>query len=242
MPVIFKNLLEEQADDICCGIIQENGYIACSCGCNGIFEPEDAEILDYYGDADFPDVQVYSMRDFISEVLPTLADEQVVNFSSSGDTGCNFGIGFQYIFETKVLVAGYWGGYSMEDETGDVRLFNCAQRDLRGDSSWPKDKIARQLTAMIKEIDGRHLGFLFVKPFDVLRTTVTEACPNCGAENSISDWSLEKDGLTAYCPRCGNLMMLCSECDDRCSWSPEKNRCDKFEKEESNVGDGRGNS
>ena len=44
--VIFKNLLEENANDICHGEVLEDGFIACHCGCKGSFEPEDAEIIE----------------------------------------------------------------------------------------------------------------------------------------------------------------------------------------------------
>ena len=46
VPVVFKKLLEQNGGDICCGRVSENGKIACSCGYKGIFEEEDAEILD----------------------------------------------------------------------------------------------------------------------------------------------------------------------------------------------------
>ena len=57
VPVVFKKLLEQNGGDICCGRVSENGKIACSCGYKGIFEEEDAEILDYYADADYLNVR-----------------------------------------------------------------------------------------------------------------------------------------------------------------------------------------
>lgn len=229
-PVIFQNLLEEKDDDICCGVIREDGCISCGCGCNGIFEAEDVRILDYYGDADFMEVHVYSINDFVTKILPTVADGQIVTFSSNGDPSCNFGIGFHHLLDTKVLLAGYWGG-CCEDETGIVELFNYCQSDLQSMESVRKD-VAEQVSAMIREIDEKYRGFLFVKsqryPFDKeeQRTaTVTEWCSVCGMENTIQGWSIERDGLTAYCPHCGNLMMLCSECERQCSWDTQSNRC-----------------
>lgn len=228
MPVIFQNLLEEKEDDICCGVIQEDGNIACGCGCNGAFEPEDVKILDYYGDGDFTDVHVYPMHDFVSEVIPALADEQIVTFSSSGDSGGSFGIGFHHLLDTKVLLAGYWGG-CCEDETGIVRLFNYCQNDLQSMESVQKD-VAEQVAVMIREIDEKYRGFVFVTPqkysFDEKqRGTVTEWCSACETENTIVGWDTEKDGLTAYCPHCGSLMMLCSECERHCSWDSQSDRC-----------------
>ncbi len=40
---------------------------------------------------------------------------------------------------------------------------------------------------------------------------VTEVCPNC--ENEIEmRWSVEEFGYKAFCPVCGNRLMLCDEC------------------------------
>lgn len=55
--------------------------------------------------------------------------------------------------------------------------------------------------------------------------TVTEVCPHCEAENTIA-WDTDKEGYTAYCPRCGKKMMLC----DDCRHSPGFTACDWEEK------------
>ncbi len=61
------------------------------------------------------------------------------------------------------------------------------------------------------------------------RYSVTECCPDCGAENTM-DWSIEQDGYKAYCAHCGHEMMLCDEClhaDDnqgqKCDWKSDFN-------------------
>ena len=41
---------------------------------------------------------------------------------------------------------------------------------------------------------------------------VTETCPYCGAEVEIHGWDTDRDGFKAYCPYCGNRLMLCDEC------------------------------
>ncbi len=43
--VRFRNLLEENGDDIQTGILLGDGTLACQCGCNGIFEEGDYEII-----------------------------------------------------------------------------------------------------------------------------------------------------------------------------------------------------
>lgn len=40
---------------------------------------------------------------------------------------------------------------------------------------------------------------------------VTEVCPNCESEITMI-WDVAKRGLKAFCPVCGNRLMLCSEC------------------------------
>lgn len=42
---------------------------------------------------------------------------------------------------------------------------------------------------------------------------IVEYCPNCEAEIEMR-WNVEKFGYKAYCPACGNRLMICSECRD----------------------------
>jgi hypothetical protein len=44
---------------------------------------------------------------------------------------------------------------------------------------------------------------------------IYEYCSHCTAEVVIL-WDVECDGLKAFCPFCGALLLLCSECDNRC--------------------------
>lgn len=41
--------------------------------------------------------------------------------------------------------------------------------------------------------------------------TVTEVCPNCESEITMA-WSTIDNGYKAFCPICGNRLMLCGEC------------------------------
>ncbi len=41
--------------------------------------------------------------------------------------------------------------------------------------------------------------------------TASELCPHCNYENEFQ-WDTEVDGFKAYCPHCGNIMMLCDLC------------------------------
>ena len=43
-----------------------------------------------------------------------------------------------------------------------------------------------------------------------METEVYELCPHCGLEAHLF-WNLE-DGYKAYCPSCGERLMLCDEC------------------------------
>lgn len=40
---------------------------------------------------------------------------------------------------------------------------------------------------------------------------VTETCPYCDSEVEMR-WDTDKRGYKAYCPVCGNRLMLCDEC------------------------------
>lgn len=43
---------------------------------------------------------------------------------------------------------------------------------------------------------------------------VTECCPFCGSE-IIMRWDCDELGYKAYCPVCGERLMLCDECQHR---------------------------
>lgn len=47
---------------------------------------------------------------------------------------------------------------------------------------------------------------------------VTEYCSNCEHEVTLK-WDMETDGIRAFCPHCGNRLMLCDMC-------PVHNYCD----------------
>lgn len=60
---------------------------------------------------------------------------------------------------------------------------------------------------------------------------VTETCPNCEAEVEMK-WDVEEFGYKAYCPHCGQRLMLCDEClhpngecEDNCDYCTETDSC-----------------
>lgn len=62
---------------------------------------------------------------------------------------------------------------------------------------------------------------------------VVEVCPHC--ENEIEmRWDTSTMGFRAFCPVCGNRLMLCDEClhtqDGDCDYDSELNSC-KFSRE-----------
>ena len=53
---------------------------------------------------------------------------------------------------------------------------------------------------------------------------VTEMCPSC--ENEIDmRWDVGQMGYQAWCPVCGNRLMLCSECTGQCDYDSTIDRC-----------------
>lgn len=59
---------------------------------------------------------------------------------------------------------------------------------------------------------------------------VVEVCPQCGEEN-VMQWDFERLGLNAFCPVCGEPMLLCDECmhreefDSSCANCPHTKDC-----------------
>lgn len=56
---------------------------------------------------------------------------------------------------------------------------------------------------------------------------VTEVCPHC--ENEVTlHWDVKGKGYKAYCPICGERLMLCSACHDDgygCDYDSETDKC-----------------
>lgn len=63
-------------------------------------------------------------------------------------------------------------------------------------------------------------------------TEIIECCPNCEREVNMM-WDTKADGYKAYCPYCGEQLMLCSECPHRnegdvtaaCDFDGESDAC-----------------
>lgn len=56
---------------------------------------------------------------------------------------------------------------------------------------------------------------------------ITEECPSCGEEVTLL-WDTERDGYKAFCPYCGERLMLCSVCHDDafyCDYDSKKDCC-----------------
>lgn len=58
---------------------------------------------------------------------------------------------------------------------------------------------------------------------------VTEVCPHCESEVTMV-WDTDKDGFEAFCPYCGNRLMLCDECQHTenpvaCDYCNETDSC-----------------
>lgn len=64
---------------------------------------------------------------------------------------------------------------------------------------------------------------------------VVETCPSCEYEIEMA-WDVERMGYKAYCPVCGNRLMICSECLDihgveHCDYCKATDTC-RYNKEE----------
>lgn len=66
-------------------------------------------------------------------------------------------------------------------------------------SLWGAEQTARRIDDMYEQQYGN---------------TVIEFCPECSTEVEMR-WNVERDGYKAFCPKCGNRLMLCDECQNR---------------------------
>lgn len=53
---------------------------------------------------------------------------------------------------------------------------------------------------------------------------VVEWCVYCNRQVTFL-WNQEQDGLMSFCPRCGNLLMICEKCDGECDYDYGFHRC-----------------
>ena len=78
---------------------------------------------------------------------------------------------------------------------------------------------ANRIEALLCKIDGLEANI------------VVEVCPHCDMEVEMK-WSVEMFGYKAYCPYCGQRLMLCDECqhpngkyEDNCDYCTETDSC-----------------
>lgn len=62
---------------------------------------------------------------------------------------------------------------------------------------------------------------------------VTEWCPHCETEVTLQ-WDIAEDGYKAFCPYCGNRLMLCAYCPrvEQCDYDEETDSCYYNQKEQ----------
>lgn len=61
----------------------------------------------------------------------------------------------------------------------------------------------------------------------IAQTEVTEFCPHCKNEVTLR-WNVKDRGYKAYCPVCGERLMLCSTCHDDgygCNYDSKTDGC-----------------
>lgn len=66
-----------------------------------------------------------------------------------------------------------------------------------------------------------------------MKREVVECCPHCDKEN-VFEWDVDEFGYKAFCPHCGQKLMLCDECQHRrdgcdycddCDWNESTETC-----------------
>lgn len=62
-----------------------------------------------------------------------------------------------------------------------------------------------------------------------MKEVVIEICPRCSNECEVA-WDTKKDSYHAFCPYCGERLMLCSECpatrgECSCDYNSQTDKC-----------------
>lgn len=92
-----------------------------------------------------------------------------------------------------------------------------------------KSELGKEVVRLRKENQEVHEAVIR-KQKELMRirgSLVTEQCHECGAENTI-EWNMAKQGYYAFCPNCGDPMMLCWECvvdSGFCDWDEDTSLC-----------------
>lgn len=64
-----------------------------------------------------------------------------------------------------------------------------------------------------------------------MKKEIVEWCSHCGAEVEMQ-WDIEESGYKAYCPYCGEMLMLCDECihsdSPSCDWNSKTQSCKRL--------------
>ena len=92
-------------------------------------------------------------------------------------------------------------------------------------SIWTPVQVLSSSTAAPAMLGERIATWLLQEPDSgpELRTyVVTELCSECEREVEIHGWDTERDGYQAFCPYCGEVLMLCDECQH----SEQRQPCD----------------
>lgn len=74
-----------------------------------------------------------------------------------------------------------------------------------------------------------------LRELEELKTKMAcEHCENCNTDIGIL-WDAEQDGLMAFCPNCGQPIMLCSICTHECDFDWGSGLCGQMEVLKKNV-------
>lgn len=120
----------------------------------------------------------------------------------------------------------------MDDERLTAVLRNCTHLDCercelgKDVLNTEKGYCRKTLTDAANRIESLN------QKIDELETNVVvEVCPHCDMEVEMK-WDVEMFGYKAYCPYCGQRLMLCDECqhpngeyEDNCDYCTETDSC-----------------
>lgn len=109
----------------------------------------------------------------------------------------------------------------------EIKFSKQSLPDFGTAAEYVKNSIVSELGTVVQDV--------VKKTEDSDSETVVEFCSNCEHEIEMR-WNVKKDGYKAFCPVCGNRLMLCDECIHRdgkfcddCNYDSKTDSC-KFNK------------
>ncbi len=113
----------------------------------------------------------------------------------------------------------------LQEDTQGMAMMLPVKLENEGWKSSTSRRLAQLTEAGIEKMKE---AFALTEEKDSRTYVVTEACPHCGSEIEMR-WNTDTQGFKAFCPVCGERLMLCDECRHAdygpCDYDGETDSC-----------------